>query len=200
MWWTTSTRSTTSSWTINRTKSGSSWNSHEKSHWDGRIETISRVHIRWIFEKKIDRRSRHYPWTHWQDTGTTEWNQLHERFERFSRCWISTQWTIPRSQSTCVFPTSSKFWRKAKPFCGNAEPQWWAADTHGISGNVFCKSNGVFFSTLSARDQSLDFQCVRTYITARNEWTPNTRHNFGSEMPVRTVSQKITPTLVREDL
>ena len=30
-------------------------------------------------------------------------------------------------------------------------------DTHGISGNVFCKSNGVFFSTLSARVQSLDF-------------------------------------------
>ena len=29
-------------------------------------------------------------------------------------------------------------------------------DTHGISGNVFCKSNGVFFSTLSARDLSMD--------------------------------------------
>ena len=36
----------------------------------------------------------------------------------------------------------------------------------------------------------MDFQCVRTYITSCNEWTPNTRHNFGSEMPVRTVSQK----------
>ena len=28
-------------------------------------------------------------------------------------------------------------------------PSIW--DTHGMSGNVFCKSNGVFFSTLSAR-------------------------------------------------
>ena len=32
-------------------------------------------------------------------------------------------------------------------------PSIW--DTHGISGNVFCKSNSVFFSTLSARVQSL---------------------------------------------
>ena len=44
--------------------------------------------------------------THWQDTGIAEWNQLFERFERFSRCWISTQWTFPRCQSTCVFSTS----------------------------------------------------------------------------------------------
>ena len=39
-------------------------------------------------------------------------------------------------------------------------------------GKRFCKSNGVFFSTLSARVQSLDFECVRTYITACD--TPNT--------------------------
>ena len=37
-------------------------------------------------------------------------------------------------------------------------PSIW--DTHGISGNVFCKSNRVFFSTLSARVQSLDFLSV----------------------------------------
>ena len=30
----------------------------------------------------------------------------------------------------------------------------------------FCKSNGVFFNTLSRMDQSVDFHCVRTYITA----------------------------------
>ena len=33
-------------------------------------------------------------------------------------------------------------------------PSIW--DTHGISGNVFCKSNGVFLSTLSARVKSMD--------------------------------------------
>ena len=53
--------------------------------------------------KKIGRRSRYYPCTHRQDSGITEWNQLYEWFERFSRCWISTQWTFPSYQSTCVF-------------------------------------------------------------------------------------------------
>ena len=61
---TTSTRSTTSSWTIIGTKSGSSWRSWEKSQWDGKIEAISRLYIRYNVTKKIDRRSRHYPWTH----------------------------------------------------------------------------------------------------------------------------------------
>ena len=40
---------------------------------------------------------------------------------------ISTQWTIPRYQSTCVFPTSSISWWNAKPFSGNNEPQQWVA-------------------------------------------------------------------------
>ena len=50
----------------------------------------------------------------------------------FSRCWISTKWTIPRFQSTSVFPTSSRSWWNAEPFSGNAE-----LDTHGFSGNIF---------------------------------------------------------------
>ena len=104
---TTSRRSTTFSWTIIGTKSRTSWSSWEKSQWDGRIEAISRLYIRYNFKDKIDRRSRHYPWTHWQDTGISKWNQLYERCERFSKCWISTQWTVPRYQSTSAFPTSS---------------------------------------------------------------------------------------------
>ena len=43
------------------TKSRTSWSSWEKSQWDGRIEAISRLYIRYNFKKKIDRRSRHYP-------------------------------------------------------------------------------------------------------------------------------------------
>ena len=39
------------------------------------------------------------------------------------------------------------------PSRNNGPPSIW--DTHGISGNVFCKSSGIFFSTLSARVQSL---------------------------------------------
>ena len=37
----------------------------------------------------------------------------------------------------------------------NGPPSIW--DTYGISGNVFCKSNSVFFSTLSARVESMEF-------------------------------------------
>ena len=42
-------------------------------------------------------------------------------------------------------------------------PSIW--DTHGISGIVFCKSKGVFFSTLSARVKSLGLESIRTHIT-----------------------------------
>ena len=62
-WWTTPTRSTTSSRTTIRTKSRTSWSSYQKSLWDGRIEERSRVtnrSSRWIFEKKIHRKSGHY--------------------------------------------------------------------------------------------------------------------------------------------
>ena len=37
----------------------------------------------------------------------------------------------------------------------NGPPSIW--DTHGISGNVFCKSSSVFFSTLSAGVESMEF-------------------------------------------
>ena len=43
-----------------------------KSQRDGKIEAVSRVYIRWIFEKRITRRSRHYPCTHSPDSKTTE--------------------------------------------------------------------------------------------------------------------------------
>ena len=42
-------------------------------------------------------------------------------------------------------------------------------NTHGKSGNVFCKSTDVFFITLSRRIQSLDFLRNRRHITACNE-------------------------------
>ena len=77
--------------------------------------------------KLIGRRSRYYPWTRWQDTGTAELNQVYDWFERFARCWISTQWTIPRYQSTSVILPSSNSWRNAKPVYRNAEPQRRAA-------------------------------------------------------------------------
>ena len=72
----------------------------------------------------------------------------------------------------------------------NRPPSIW--DTHGISRNVFCKSSSVFFSTLSAGIESMEFSCIRTnsLIAGGEEWKPNT--SSGSEMPVRTVSQKFS--------
>ena len=70
---TTSTRSSTSSWTGIEAKLGSSWTSWEKPQWNGRIEEISGFYIRHDCKKKIGRRSRYYPWTHWQDTGIAKW-------------------------------------------------------------------------------------------------------------------------------
>ena len=64
----------------------------------------------------------------------------------------------PRYQSTSVLPTSSRSWRNAKPFSGNAEPQR-RADKHlghaWYFGKRFCKSSCVFYSTLSWRIQSM---------------------------------------------
>ena len=115
--------------------------------------------------------------TNWQDSGITEWNQLYKRFKRFSRCWISTQWTIPRNQSTSVFPTSSRSWWNAEPFSGNAEPQKWAAKHLGHTwyiGKRFCKSSSVFFSTLSAGVETIGLWCISAHITTCDEWKPNT--------------------------
>ena len=57
------------------------------------------------------------------------------------------------------FSTYSRSWRNAKPFFGNAESQRLAAKCLGHAwkiGKRFCKSNGVFFSTSSAKVKSMD--------------------------------------------
>ena len=41
----------------------------------------------------------------------------------FWRCWISARWAIPRSQSTCVFPTFRDPGGMLSRFCGSAKPQ-----------------------------------------------------------------------------
>ena len=70
-----------------------------------------------------------------------------------------------RYQSTCVFPTSSSSWWNAKPFYRNAEPQRWPAKHLGHAwffGKRFCKSSCVFYSTLSAGIESMEFGHIRT--------------------------------------
>ena len=137
---TTSTRSRTSSWTIIGTKSESSWSSWEKSQWDGRIAEVSEFHLRHNCKTKISRGSEHYFGTLGQSTGIAKWSKLYGRFSGFSRCWISTQWTFPRYQSTCVFPPHPNpvgmlSRSLGMPSRNNGPPSIW--DTHGISGNDF---------------------------------------------------------------
>ena len=68
--------------------------------------------------------------------------------------------TFPRYQSTSVLPTSSNSWRNAKPFYRNAEPQRRAAKHLGHAwffGKFLCRSSCVFFSTLPAGFESMEF-------------------------------------------
>ena len=83
----------------------------------------SRVRGRWTLMKKIDWRPKHDYGAKSQNSGITEWRQLYEWLERLEGFWVSTQWTIPRYQSTSVTPTFSRSWWNAKPFSGNAELQ-----------------------------------------------------------------------------
>ena len=133
---------------------------HEKSLNEmEELKRFSGFYIRHSCKKKISRGPGHYFGTHRQDPRITDWNSLYEWFERFSRCWISTQWKFPRYQSTCDFPTSYNSWWNAKPFSGNAEPQQWAAKYSGHTwffGKRFCKSDCVFYSTSSAGIESMD--------------------------------------------
>ena len=79
---------------------------------------------------------------------------------------------FPRYKSTSVFLTSSSSRWNAKPFSGNAEPQNWAAKHLGHTwkiGKRFCKSSSVFFSTLSAGVESMEFEYIRTHSLIKSE-------------------------------
>ena len=128
---------------------------------------------------------------------------LYERFERFSRCWISPQWTFPRCQSTSVFPTSSSSWWNAKPFSGNAEPQKWAAKHLGHAwffGKRFCKSSSVFLSTLYQRNRILGVLKNQNKFTHHRRWTVRTEHQFRIRDASKDRLPKIQSSLAREIL
>ena len=85
---------------------------------------------------------------------------------------------ISEGMLRCWFGMSS---RREEP------PSIW--ETHGISGNVFCKSSSVIISTLSAGIESMEFRKRKTasLINDGEERASNTSSRF--EMPVWTVSQ-----------
>ena len=74
---------------------------------------------------------------------------------RISRCWISSQWSIPLYQSTCVFPLHPVPGRILSRSVGAPKPQRRAAKHLGHTwkiGNRFCRSSCVLFSNLIRRN------------------------------------------------
>ena len=121
------TRSTASSWTVIEAKMGSPWSLIRKVSMKWKNWSDFKVQHSTPLRGENWSKIEHYPWTHGQNSGITEWSLLSEWFEIFWRCRVSTQWTIPRSQSTNVISILSWSRRIAKPFSGTAEPQQWAA-------------------------------------------------------------------------
>ena len=75
----------------------------------------------------------------------------------FSTCGISSQWKVPRYQSTSVFPTSSGTWRDVEAFFRIAAPQRKAAKHLGHTwffGKRSCKSRCIFISSFISRIES----------------------------------------------
>ena len=73
-----------------------------------------------------------------------------------------------------VFPTSSNSWWNAEPFCRNTGPQRRANKHLGHAwyiGKRFCRSSCVFYSTVSAGIESMEFRYIRTdsLINGREE-------------------------------
>ena len=97
------------------------------------------------------------------------------------------------SSQPVFFPTSSRSWWNAKPFFWNAEPQRRAAMHLGYAWYIvkrFYRSRCVFYSTLSAGIESMEFRNIRTDLLINGGEESNTSSR--SEMPVRTVSQRFS--------
>ena len=125
---------------------------------------------------------------------------MYEWFERLSRCWISTQWTIPRYQSTSVFPTSSNSWWNAKPFSGECRAAEKGRQVFGHTwyiGKRFLQIQRRLLQHLMRKSRTCGALMYQYTHHTCDEWKPNT--SSGSEMPVQTVSQKIQSSPVRED-
>ena len=190
-----STRSTTSSWTIIGTKSRTLWSSKEKSQWDERIEAISSLNIRYNFDEKIGRRSRCYPWTHRQDSGITEWNYIVMNDSRDFQDAESVRSGQSHVTSQPVFfppfpdPGGMLSRSLGMPSRKDGPPSIW--DTHGISGNVFANPNGVLLQHFISKGRYHGVLMGSEHTSPHvMKWKQNT--SSGSEMPVRTVSQKFS--------
>ena len=143
----------------------------------------------WYRYRRFSRGSRHYLWTHGQNSGTTEWSQLSEcrgaESVRSGQSHVASQPVFfphhpdPGGMLSRSFAVPSR--REGPP--STVGHTWYI-------GKRFCKSSRVFFSTLSSRIESMEFRKRRTdsLINGGEEWETNTSSR--SEMPVWNGSQK----------
>ena len=185
-------------------KLGSSWSSWDKSQWNGRIQEVPEFHLRHCCKTKIGRGSGHYlvELTDKIQELQNEINCMNDSRDFQDAEPVRSGNSHDTSQPVSS-PTSSNSWRNAKPFLWNAEPQRWAVKYLGHAWYIrkrFCKSSRVFYSTLSAGSESMEFRKRRadSLINSGKEWEANTSSR--SEMPVWTVSQQFCHPLVRETL
>ena len=187
---------------LSRTKSGSLWSSYEKSQWDGRIEAISRVYIRWIFRGED-----------WSKIETLSLNSQ-PRFRNYRMMlivWMIRETlkmlnqyavdklTFPVNQR---FPTFSRSRRNAEPLSGNAEPQRQAAKYLGHAwyiGETLLQIQRRLLQHLIRKSPILGV-LMRQNIHHRMWWV-KAKHQ--TQLWIRDASQDRQPeihsTLVRED-
>ena len=77
-------------------------------------------------------------------------------------------------------------------------PSIW--DTHGIWGNVFCKSSRDFFSTLSAGIESMEFFIYQNHFTHHRQGRMRIKHQFRIRDASPDRQPKIQSSLVEEAL
>ena len=180
---TTSTRSTTSPWIVFEAILGSSWSSWEKASMSWRNSCDFRVQLaryRNCMMKSIV----------WM-------------MREISRCWISTQWTFTRYQSTCVFRTTSRsLWNK--PFFWNAEPQKWTAKHLGHAWKIrkrFCKIQLRLLQHLFRRNLIHGVLIYQNKFIHHRRRRMETKHQFRIRIRDASLDRQpqVVSSLVRED-
>ena len=122
----------------------------------------------------------------------------------YSRFWLaSTQWTFPRYQSTCVFPTSSNSWWNAKPFYRNAQPQRWSAKHLGHAwyiGKRFLQVQLCLLQHLIRRNWIHGVQVYQNRFTHQRRRRMRIKHQFKIRDASPDRQPKIQSSLLRETL
>ena len=169
IWWHLGRIVQTETWIFTEANLGSSWNSYEKSQWDGRIEAISRFYLLHHCKTKISRGSGYY-------SGTLPvrfrncrmklilW-MIREIFRMLNQYAVDNP-TLQNNLRFCpLFQDLGGLLRRSlgMPSGSNRSPSNW--DTHGTSGSVF------FFVNRTASSSAHHPQGFNPWISSVSELT-----------------------------